>query len=355
MQGILRVISGSAFGRVVQLDGSRPVMIGRSEEADVAFPDDLLMSSRHCRIAPSSEGFQLEDLNSTNGTFVNGAQVTRRLLRDGDSVRCGDTEMQVAVDAGGPSSAAGSVVSPIAAPVAAPRAASPAASSPTREAADDHHHNHQHHHTPPQAPPAAAEVPFNIEDLGPDMGYVSQSAMAVFERFNLKDVIESPPTELESVDEYLERLVKLEKLVDAMKFLAYALPRRTAVWWGRECAIAGVEGQTPPGDAAVLEAATVWVRQPSESTRRRAMSAAEAIQFATAAAWVGVGAFWSHGSMGPPNVPTVAPAPDLVGKALSGAVHLASVSHQPEHAEQRQKSFIQMGRKFAAQPKPWQT
>jgi pSer/pThr/pTyr-binding forkhead associated (FHA) protein len=352
MQGVLRVISGSAFGRVVPLDPARAITIGRSEETDVSFPDDLLMSSRHCRISASTDGFHLEDLNSTNGTFVNGAQITRRLLRDGDSVRCGDTELQAAIDMGAADPPAGSIVSPVAVP---PRSATPAPVAPTREITPPEHQHHNHAHPHIQAPPPASAVPFNPEDLGPEVGYISQSAMSIFERFNLKDVIESPPTEAESVEEYLERLTKIEKLVDAMKFLAYALPRRSAVWWGRECAIAGVDGHTAPGDAEVLEAATVWVKEPSDATRRRAMSAAEAIQFATAAAWVGVGAFWSHGSMGPPNVPAVPPAPDLVGKAVSGAVHLASVAHQPEHAEQRQKSFIQLGRRIAAQPQPWQS
>jgi hypothetical protein len=63
--------------------------IGRTDSSDIAFPD-ASVSSKHARILRTAEGFEIEDLGSRNGTFVNSEQVTgKRLLADGDTVRLG--------------------------------------------------------------------------------------------------------------------------------------------------------------------------------------------------------------------------------------------------------------------------
>ena len=51
--------------------------------------DDHSVSSRHARLARTSAGFELEDLKSRNGTFVNGVRVEKVLLQDNDNVRIG--------------------------------------------------------------------------------------------------------------------------------------------------------------------------------------------------------------------------------------------------------------------------
>jgi len=68
--------------------------LGRSESADVHI-DDSFASASHARIYPSSRGVFIEDLGSTNGTYVNGRQLTRPLqLEIDDTVRIGDTELR---------------------------------------------------------------------------------------------------------------------------------------------------------------------------------------------------------------------------------------------------------------------
>ena len=63
--------------------------LGRAPDNAIAIPDGSV-SSRHARILRTAEGFVLEDLQSRNGTFVNGEQVTdKRLLTDGDLIRLG--------------------------------------------------------------------------------------------------------------------------------------------------------------------------------------------------------------------------------------------------------------------------
>jgi pSer/pThr/pTyr-binding forkhead associated (FHA) protein len=76
----------------MEIDGD--VVIGR-EGADLTIEDPEL-SRRHARVRPVDGGVEVEDLGSTNGTFVNGARVTtpRRLTR-GDVVRVGQTDFRV--------------------------------------------------------------------------------------------------------------------------------------------------------------------------------------------------------------------------------------------------------------------
>ena len=63
--------------------------LGRAPSNTISIPDGSV-SSQHARIVRTPEGFVLEDLQSRNGTFVNGEQVTdKRLLADGDLIRLG--------------------------------------------------------------------------------------------------------------------------------------------------------------------------------------------------------------------------------------------------------------------------
>jgi predicted component of type VI protein secretion system len=68
--------------------------LGRSEACEVRI-DDSFASASHARIYPSGHAVFIEDLGSTNGTFVNGRQITRPLqLEVDDTVRIGDTELR---------------------------------------------------------------------------------------------------------------------------------------------------------------------------------------------------------------------------------------------------------------------
>jgi hypothetical protein len=68
--------------------------LGRSDSSDVPI-DDSFASAAHARVYPSAHGVFIEDLGSTNGTYVNGRQVTRPLqLQVDDTVQIGDTELR---------------------------------------------------------------------------------------------------------------------------------------------------------------------------------------------------------------------------------------------------------------------
>ena len=74
---------------------SAPLTIGRSSDNDLHLDADDFASSKHARIEPRRDGVWLEDIGSTNGTFLNGRQVTRpSRLSPGDVIRVGDTDLR---------------------------------------------------------------------------------------------------------------------------------------------------------------------------------------------------------------------------------------------------------------------
>jgi len=66
----------------------RPLSVGRLAENDIVI-DHMGVSGRHARIEPEGEAAVLTDLQSTNGTFVNGKRVERAELRPNDWITIG--------------------------------------------------------------------------------------------------------------------------------------------------------------------------------------------------------------------------------------------------------------------------
>jgi pSer/pThr/pTyr-binding forkhead associated (FHA) protein len=85
---------GHRPGRTIEV--SATTVIGRDHECGVRLDDDEFASARHARLDPRLDGVWVDDVGSTNGTFVNDAQITsRRLLQPGDVVRVGETELKL--------------------------------------------------------------------------------------------------------------------------------------------------------------------------------------------------------------------------------------------------------------------
>jgi len=87
----IEVVEGARAGTVHGLS-NEPVMIGRSEDAHVRLDPhaDLSVSGRHALLVPSSDGWMVRDLGSTNGTWVNDRRLEGdQLLANGDRVRLG--------------------------------------------------------------------------------------------------------------------------------------------------------------------------------------------------------------------------------------------------------------------------
>ncbi len=89
----LEIVEGPGSGRQVVLD--RPIVIGRAQDADLVL-DDAEVSRHHARVSPASDGSAVvEDLGSSNGTFVNNSQLYERARLDpGDELLIGVTLLQ---------------------------------------------------------------------------------------------------------------------------------------------------------------------------------------------------------------------------------------------------------------------
>lgn len=91
----VQVVEGPEEIRGVTLELSGPIVIGRSPDADLVIADDFV-SSTHARIVPGDTDAVVEDLGSTNGTFVNGQPATRPLVvREGDMIELGTNRIKV--------------------------------------------------------------------------------------------------------------------------------------------------------------------------------------------------------------------------------------------------------------------
>jgi len=74
---------------------SAQMTIGRGRQNDVALQTDEYASARHARFEPRQDGVWVQDLGSTNGTFLNGMRLERpRRLTAGDIVRVGETDLR---------------------------------------------------------------------------------------------------------------------------------------------------------------------------------------------------------------------------------------------------------------------
>ena len=89
------VLDGAGLRGGSKVDISTATVVGRDANSGIPLGDDEFASAQHARIEPRSDGVWVEDLGSTNGTFVNGERVTAERLQAGDVVRVGQTELRL--------------------------------------------------------------------------------------------------------------------------------------------------------------------------------------------------------------------------------------------------------------------
>jgi len=113
----LTITKGVLRGEEYVFHDSARWVLGRSPDCDIALPMDLLhrdISRHHCAFEIDPPTVRVRDLNSLNGTYVNGEKIGQRLnplprgesdheratreLRDGDEVRVGDTAIRISMD-----------------------------------------------------------------------------------------------------------------------------------------------------------------------------------------------------------------------------------------------------------------
>jgi pSer/pThr/pTyr-binding forkhead associated (FHA) protein len=112
----LRVTQGSLKGREFVFEGPARILVGRGEDCSLRLPADRAhagVSRHHCLLELTPSGLRVRDLDSLNGTYVNGNRIGKQtvshpspaiaspcwsvVLRDGDEVRVGSTILRVTV------------------------------------------------------------------------------------------------------------------------------------------------------------------------------------------------------------------------------------------------------------------
>jgi FHA domain len=104
--------------KVVPLDKDR-MTLGRRPYNDIVV-DNLAVSGEHAALQVIGNEYFIEDLNSTNGTFINEQKIKRQILKHGDTIEIGKYEIKYVIDDTNPNSSIVGAAAAVAAPPAAP-------------------------------------------------------------------------------------------------------------------------------------------------------------------------------------------------------------------------------------------
>ncbi len=92
----LKIVAGNDTGKTIYLEA--PItLIGREEDCHIQL-DDARVSNRHAMVYFASGEFRVRDLNSTNGSLVNGSPLSECAFADGDDLRVGKTVLRLILD-----------------------------------------------------------------------------------------------------------------------------------------------------------------------------------------------------------------------------------------------------------------
>ena len=92
---VLRFISGKYQGGEFPIVNDKPIIVGRSSDLDMVLVEDMV-SRKHARITMQTDQIWIEDLGSTNGTFVNGSQVDGLApIAFGDEIQIGQARLRL--------------------------------------------------------------------------------------------------------------------------------------------------------------------------------------------------------------------------------------------------------------------
>ena len=332
MTAFLRVSQNGQTRDVAVIPTGRLLIVGRSEQADVSFPQDELMSSRHLSIQLRDQKCLISDLGSTNGTTVNGAAVTSATVGEGDIFCCGKTVFSI----DWPASKEAQLV--------------PGSLTPGLRTRVSNQPGESAENCRPSQPEVVAPSSRANADLGPDLapvsGYASPTAMDILKRFRLRQSIPVTPEDAETTEEFLGRLARFPDGTAEIEFLSFALPKRCAVWWLIVCARKLTELREE--EMSVLELGQKWVIDPTDKNRRMVFAAAREEDPGRPAHWVGSAAYFSGGSIAPENSPTVAPQDRVTGQCVHAGITMAGLAGAPHELQARRKLMSQLACQIAA-------
>ena len=148
-------------------------------------------------------------------------------------------------------------------------------------------------------------------------------------------------TDDSTTKEFIALLVKKELYRDAIRLVAFMLPKREAVGWGCLC-VRHIQSLQPDKPLPpVHTAAERWVSAPNEDNRWAAKQAADQDDPKTPSGLLAMAAFFAGPSMAPPNLQAVPPPEHVTSEIVGNVIILAGVLQQPEKAREKYSIFMQ--------------
>jgi hypothetical protein len=142
--------------------------------------------------------------------------------------------------------------------------------------------------------------------------------------------------------EFVAVLLENKKNMEAIDFMAHALPVREGVWWGCLCMQHALGDNLLPPDRAAAAAAVQWVMQPTEENRVAAKSVAAAPDPMSPAGALAAACSLTGGSIHPPDLPFKPPPPFAPHAAVARAVKTASIKGDGD-IPKKQRSYVELG------------
>jgi hypothetical protein len=294
---VLQAKSNGARVQRLQLRANQVARIGRSEWADFSFSDDADMSDVQFELRSTDEACIVRTLSPNTPTFVNGQEIQTATVHHGDRIKAGRTEFVVHIEG--------------------ERTPTPAETK-----------------TQPGESPVAART-------------AVASLVATCALLEFHEDITAKAAKTPSADALIDELAQQEKFLDALRLRAYLLSKRQAVWWGCLCMRDELNAPLRPPQSAAVKAAAIWVSNPDEENRRLAEQQAAAAKYSGPGAALALSAFWSGGSIAPPENPEVLPDERLTSQGVASALIAAAYIGDPTKANPRLHAFLDKGKEIA--------
>lgn len=189
--------------------------------------------------------------------------------------------------------------------------------------------------------------PFSISE--PFTIIAHRPASEICRDFELQEETEAILSKEPVPERFVERLIRAKLYTDAIRFLAYGLPKRQATWWSCLCVRMVPVCFSDQVSAEALAAAEALVKDPSEINREAALAAGRKHNFempGAPAAWTAMAAGWSGGADATTDEDVPAPPEHLTAHAASGAILLAATTN-PEQAKEMYRKFLDTGVQIA--------
>lgn len=244
------------------------------------------MSTRHFTIEVRPDGALLIDLESTNGTYVNGERIREAIVSNGDEIFAGQTNFLVGDDT------------------------------------------------------AAAGPSANTENVPLKEISFETSAVEICDGMSLTD--EAPPllTENQTVAQFVQILKKNSLYMDALRVLSRAMGTNAAVQWSCQSVLEIQQDKLSEIELKTINAAAACAANPSEKLAIEAHSTAAQLGHEGAAAMLALAAYWGTGNMAPPGHPPMPVDQQLPSQAIAGALTLVAVNGPPKEAARKYEGFI---------------